>query len=213
VSHDRFSDSLNPLISSHWHFIRAKGRTYKCKTRSRGALLSLPHGGHHEDAIRTKAFEDYIRDNVVSWFAWARSNDMGVERMEDLILVTGCTLVTAWAAATFDNYAMPVGSTAISLDAQKSDHGRAQFVWRNIRGNVEHYNSHFDPVRFLTAFLVVSSFLFYHIRAMKSHCPGISASSSGDSEQSALPSGPDTSVLQQNPFLTTLTTVSMMRYK
>ena len=127
---------------------RAKGRTYKCKTRSRGALLSLPHGGHHEDVIRTKAFEDYIRDNVVSWFTWARNNKLGVERIEDLILVTGCTLVTAWAAAAFDDYTMPVDSTAISLNAQKYDCGRAQSIWRNIHGNVEYHNSHFDPVCF-----------------------------------------------------------------
>lgn len=129
---------------------RVKGRTYKCKPRSRGALLSLPHGGHREDVIRTKAFEDYIRDNVVSWFTWAQNNKLGVERMEDLILVTGCTLVTSWAAAAFDDYTMPVDTTSISLDAQKSDRGRAQFIWRNVRGNVEYHNSHFDPVRSLS---------------------------------------------------------------
>ena len=176
--------------------------------------MSLPHGGHREDVIRTKAFEDYIRDNVVNWFTWAQNNKLGVERMEDLILVTGCTLVTAWAAAAFDDYSMPVDSTAISLDAQKSDRG-TQFIWRNIRGNVEYHNSPFDPVRFpvCSAFLAVYSFFINRTRAMKNHRPGINASSSGDSEQSALSSGPDTSGLQQNPFLTTLTTAGMMIYK
>jgi hypothetical protein len=48
---------------------------------------------------------------------------------------------------------------------------------------------------------------------MKSHCPGISASLSGGSEQNALSSGPDTFGLQQNPFLTTLTIAGMMIYK
>jgi hypothetical protein len=192
---------------------RAKGRTYKCKPRSRGALLSLPHGGHREDVIRTKAFEDYIRDNVVSWFTWAQNNKLGVERMEDLILVTGCTLVTSWAAAAFDDYTMPVDSTSISLDAQKSDRGRAQFIWRNVRGNVEYHNSHFDPVR-SPGYVSRRKFNFFHcIRAMKSHCPRINASSSGASEQSALSSGPSTSGLQQNPNLMTLTTVGRMRYK
>jgi hypothetical protein len=127
---------------------RAKGQTYKCKARDRGALLSLPHGGHREDVIRTKAFEDYIREHVVSWFTWAQDNKLGVDRMEDLILVTGCTLVTSWAAAAFDDCTMPVDTTSISLDAQKLDRGGAQFFWRNLRGNVEHHNSHFDPVRF-----------------------------------------------------------------
>ena len=145
MSHDSVRDCFNLLI-----FVgRAKGQTYTCRARSQGALLLLPHGGHREDVIRTKAFEDYIRDNVVSWFTWAQKNKLGVERMEDLILVTGCTLVTSWAAAAFDDYAtgMPADATSISLDAQKFDRGGAQFFWRNIRGNVEYHHSRFNPVR------------------------------------------------------------------
>ncbi|KAF8474364.1 hypothetical protein DFH94DRAFT_126318 [Russula ochroleuca] len=121
-----------------------KGQTYKCRTRSCGALLSLPHGGHREDVIHAKAFEYYIRDHVVDWFTWAQNNKLGVERMEDLILVTGCTLVTSWAAAAFDNYTKPVDATSISLHAQKFDCGGAQFLWSNVRGNVEYHNSQFD---------------------------------------------------------------------
>jgi hypothetical protein len=109
--------------------------------------LSLPHGGHREDAFRTKAFQDYIRDNVVSWFTWAQKNKLGVDRMEELILVTGCTLVTSWAAAVFDGTAgRPVDATSISLDAQKDRDG-AQFFWHNGRGSVEYRNSPFNPVR------------------------------------------------------------------
>jgi hypothetical protein len=108
--------------------------------------LSLPHGGRREDVIRTKAFKDYIRDHVDSWFTWAQDNELDVEHMEDLILVTGCTLVTSWAAAAFDDYTTPVGGTTISLDAQKFDRGGAQFLWRDIRGNIEYHNSHFEPV-------------------------------------------------------------------
>ena len=124
---------------------RAKRQTYTCRARSRGALLSLPHGGLREDFIRTKAFEDYIRDNVVSWFTWAQKNKLGVERMEELILVTGCTLVTSWAAAAFHD--TTVDATSISMGAQKFDRGGAQFFWRNRRGKVECHHSLFNPVR------------------------------------------------------------------
>jgi hypothetical protein len=99
------------------------------------------------DVIRTKVFEDYIRDNVVSWFDWSRERGLPVERMEDLILVTGCTLVTSWAAAAFDNYTTSVDATSISLHAQTFVHGGAQFYWSNIRGNVEYQSSHLGPVR------------------------------------------------------------------
>ena len=140
--------SFNLLI---FLFGRSMGQMYECQARTHGALLSLPHGGHSEDVIRTKVFEDYIRDNVDSWFRWSKRRGFPVERMEDLILVTGCTLATSWAAAVFDNNKMSTaGSDAatISLDIQKSNCGRAQFSWRNDRGNVDYHNSYFDPVSF-----------------------------------------------------------------
>ena len=44
---------------------------------------------------------DYIRENVDRWFSFAQRRRLGVERMEELILVTGCTLVTSWGVAAF----------------------------------------------------------------------------------------------------------------
>lgn len=139
--------SFNLLI---FLFGRGMGQMYECQAQTHGALLSLPHGGHSEDVIRTKVFEDYIRDNVDSWFRWSRRRGFPVERMEDLILVTGCTLATSWAAAVFDNKMSAASSDAatISLDIQRSNRGRAQFFWRNDRGKVDYHNSYFDPVSF-----------------------------------------------------------------
>ena len=71
-----------------------------------------------------------------------------VERMEDLILVTGCTLVASWAAAAFDGHiSLDSNGTEISLEARKSDDGGTQYFWHNIRGNVEYHNSRLEPVR------------------------------------------------------------------
>jgi hypothetical protein len=121
---------------------------YECKAGRHGALLSLPHGGIRENIIRTKVFGEYIKDNVGNWFHWSKKMKLPVKHMKDLILVTGFTSVTSWAAAAFDGQ-MPVDSdaTTISLETRKSDGGGAQFFWHNIRGNVEYHNSHFDPVR------------------------------------------------------------------
>ena len=125
------------------------GQMYQCGARHRGALLSIPHGGSHEDVIRTKVFQDYIKDNVENWFRWSKKMKLPVEHMEDLILVTGCTLVTSWAAAAFDGHmSTDSDATTISLETKKFDGGKAQFFWRNMRGNVNfHNNSSFDPVR------------------------------------------------------------------
>jgi hypothetical protein len=140
VSQNPVLDSLTQLTI---HFRRAEVVTYKC--RGHGALLSLPNGGHREDAIHTKAFEDYIRDHVVSWFTWAQNNKLGVECMEDLVLVSGRTLVASWAAAVFlDN----TTEAEISLASRTHDGGGASFVWRKIRGPVVCHNSRIDPVRF-----------------------------------------------------------------
>ena len=117
------------------------------KSRNRGALLSLPNGGHHEDVIRAQAFEDYIKDHVESWFTWAQKNRLGVERVEDLILVSGCTLVTSWGAAAFMDDTM---DAEIFLTSRKLNNGGASFVWSNIRGRVSYHNSRFEPVRSLS---------------------------------------------------------------
>ena len=121
---------------------------YQCRVQHRGALLSLPHSGHRRDIIPIKVFEDYIKDNVDGWFRWSRKMKLPVEQMEDLILVTGCTLVTSWAAAAFDGH-LSVDSDAptISLEARKFGGGGTRFFWRNIRGSVEYHNSRFNPVR------------------------------------------------------------------
>ena len=103
--------------------------------------MSLPNGGHRENVIRTKTFENYIRDNIVNWFTWAQKNDLGVERMEDLILVSGCTLVASWAAAAFvDN----TTEAEISLMSIPLKTGGANFLWNRTKGTVEYHNS---PVR------------------------------------------------------------------
>ena len=112
--------------------------------RNCGALLCLPNGGHHEDVIRAQAFEDYIQGYVVSWFTWAQKSRLGVKRVEDLILVSGCTLVTSWAAAAFVDDAM---DAEISLASRKLNNGGASFVWSNIRGSILYHNSRFEPVR------------------------------------------------------------------
>ena len=118
------------------------GVTYK--VRNCGALLSLPNGGHHEDAIHAQAFEDYIQDHVDSWFTWAQKTRLGVEHVEDLILVSGCTLVTSWAAAAFVDDTI---DAEISLASRTLDNGAASFVWSNIRGRVLYHNSRFELVR------------------------------------------------------------------
>ena len=118
--------------------------------------------------------------------------------MEDLILVTGCTLAKSWAAAVFDGTMSKDDNAAtISLEARTSDGGKAQFVWRNICGSVEFH--HTDSVCSLAYFFprreLINDFI-HHTRILKD--PRISASSSGASEQNVVSFGPNTSGLHES---------------
>ena len=88
-------------------------------------------------------FRERIRDNVDRWFNWSRNIDLPVDRIDDLILVTGCTLVTSYALAVFDDHDR---DAEISLASQPLNNGGASSVWSNIRGIVEHRDSQLGPV-------------------------------------------------------------------
>lgn len=123
------------------HSRRTEGVTYTC--RGPGAFLSLPCGGYREDAILKRVFRELIRDNADSWFDWSRNADLPVDRMNDLILVTGCTLVSSYALAVLDDQ---IADAQISLRSIQLNNGGASFVWSNIRGNIEYHDSRVDPV-------------------------------------------------------------------
>ena len=74
-----------------------------------------------------KAFEEYIRDNVVSWFEWSKDKKLCVERMEDLILITGCTLVDSWAAAAFVGRSETAEISLVAQTGDKSERSAATF--------------------------------------------------------------------------------------
>jgi hypothetical protein len=94
--------------------------------------------------------EDYIRDHSDSWFDWAKTDKLGVKlkSKEDIIIVSGCTLVSSWAAAVSTNHNHN-SEAEISLASRAFSNGRASFTWSNIRGPVEYRNSRLDRVCFL----------------------------------------------------------------
>jgi hypothetical protein len=127
------------------HSYSALGFTYKCK--GPGALLSLPHDSQQEYIICEKAFEKYIWDNVGSWFDWSKNENLPIECMEDLILITKCTLVTLWAAAAFIGCSK---SAKFALVPQLQDLSGQSFEFRNFEGDVAHNCSYFDLVFFFS---------------------------------------------------------------
>jgi hypothetical protein len=200
---DKFVTSLSQSAAIDAFFLSSPGTTYQCKRQ--GALLTLPHDGLREDVIRTVVFEDYIRDHVDSWFSFAQRRGLGVERIEDLILVTGCTLVTSWGAAAFLDSAL---GAEVSLKTQILNDGRARFDWSEIRPSVAFHNSQQDPVREPS---LASPHLLMPLHIERVVYFGINAYSSGAFEQSGASSyGPGLRV-QQDPFLKIPITTERMR--
>ena len=158
-----------------------------------------------------KIFERYFQDNVVNWFIWAQKNQLGVERMEDLILVSGCTLVTKWAAAVFT----PDHSTTakITLESRTPGNNGPSFVWNIIQGPVVYHNSRFESVR-SPGYCVLRYSLTFSCCMESKILPRllISVSLSRVSVQGAASSGSNFE-LRENPFPTTLPITEMVTYR
>jgi hypothetical protein len=168
------------------------------------ALLSLPRGGLRQVVIQTKIFEKYAREHVAGWFHWSKVKGLPIERMEDLVLICDCTLVTSWAAVAFDDFA---AGAQVSLASRTLKNGGASFVWSNIYGTVERHDSQLDPVCFSLLIhvllgAVVLTFFFPFVTAKRefhTH-PRINASSSSPSEQSRTSSGQKSSGRHHRPL-------------
>jgi hypothetical protein len=69
--------------------------TFSCDG-PRGALLSLPVSAQSEDTVALDKFGKWMITHINAWFAFTQSLGMGVEKMEDIILVTGRHLTKSW---------------------------------------------------------------------------------------------------------------------
>jgi hypothetical protein len=132
--------------------------------------LSLPEGGHRYEVINTKALGHYFLGHIDSIFNWARKNKLGVERMEDLTLVTGCTRVTSWSATVVVDNTM---EAEVSLGSRMLSNGGTSSTWSNNQGTVVHRNSRLDPVSSLDyVYSACTDFFFVVWKAKQAYDSG-----------------------------------------
>ncbi|KAH8991261.1 hypothetical protein EDB92DRAFT_687617 [Lactarius akahatsu] len=74
--------------------------SFLCARKS-GAVLSLPVAAQREDTIARGDFSTWIIRHIDIWFAFARRRGLGIERMEDIILVTGRHRTRSWTNIAF----------------------------------------------------------------------------------------------------------------
>ena len=68
---------------------------------NQGAVLCLPMKAKKEDTLARTKFGKWMIRHIDCWFAWARQLELEVDRMEDIILVTGTHRTRSCANVAF----------------------------------------------------------------------------------------------------------------
>ena len=63
--------------------------------------MSLPVAARREDTLARGDFKWWILKHIDSWLAFARRLGLGINQMEEIILVTGCHRTRSWANIAF----------------------------------------------------------------------------------------------------------------
>ncbi|KAI0291208.1 hypothetical protein B0F90DRAFT_1778937 [Multifurca ochricompacta] len=74
--------------------------SFSC-SRRQGAILSLPVQAQRQDTVARGEFGRWIVKHINLWFAFTQELGLGLNRMEDIILVTGFHRARSWANIAF----------------------------------------------------------------------------------------------------------------
>ena len=64
-------------------------------------MLYLPVAARRQDTRARGDFGKWMVSHIDSWFAFAGALGLGIEHMEEIVLVTGLHLTRSWANVTF----------------------------------------------------------------------------------------------------------------
>jgi hypothetical protein len=113
--------------------------SYLCRRRQSGAALFLPVQAERQDTVARGTFGQWIIKHIDRWFAFARRLGLGIEQMEDIILVTGFHRARSWANVAFlegqDEARVSFGVDVVDADGPDVD-VRWQFAPEHIQGAV-----------------------------------------------------------------------------
>ena len=104
--------------------------TFSCSGRQ-GALLYLPFPAEREDTVALGNSGKWMINNVYNCMRLAEERGMGVNHMEDIILVTVRHLERSWVRAIFSE---SWGGADVSFVAQSSGGSAVHIEERNVSG-------------------------------------------------------------------------------
>lgn len=99
----------------------------------RGAVLSLPLAAQRKDTIAMDVFRKCIIKHIDDWFAFAEKLGLGVNGMDDIILVTGRHCSKSWVNIVFSGGPR---ETEVSFEVQKPGVSGVIIEQRQVRGGV-----------------------------------------------------------------------------
>lgn len=112
------------------HLFRPDDVTFSCSER-RGALLCLPFPADHEETVAHGDFSKWIVKNVDDCLRVAEDLGCGVNRMEDIILVTGRHLARSWISVAFSE---SLAGAQVSFNVRASGNSSVHLEERDVRG-------------------------------------------------------------------------------
>ena len=127
--------SISSFGSSAYNLTRPDDRdeapvTFSCSGR-KGALLYLPLLAERHDTVARGDFGEWMLENIDTCFRVAEDLGYGVERMEDIILVTGYHLAKSWVNIAFSESR---GGSQVSFGVRVSGNSGVHFDERNVIG-------------------------------------------------------------------------------
>jgi hypothetical protein len=96
-----------------------------------GALLSLPLPAQREDTIARSDFGKWLVEHIDDCMKIADDLGLGINRMEDIILVTGRHLARSWVSVLFSEYRT---GARVSFVAQASGDSGVRLQERSMSG-------------------------------------------------------------------------------
>ena len=99
-----------------------------------GAVLSLPVTAQREDTIARGDFAKWIIRHIDTWFAFTRRLGLGIDQMEDIVLVTGRHRTRSWTNVAF--YESQASARA-SFGVQVANDVSARVNWKVSREHTQ----------------------------------------------------------------------------
>ena len=93
--------------------------------------MYLPLLSERHDAVALGDFGEWMLENIDACFKVAEHLGYGVERMDDIVLVTGCHLAKSWVSAIFSESS---GGSEVSFGVRVSRISSVRFDERNVTG-------------------------------------------------------------------------------